>query len=109
MRSLSELVAGNESQKKIWIGKMDKIEGTDRRKDKINPVQTKLRISSRIFENIPTLKRARIFAQEPGDSQVSGPCGEKKHRGLAVLVGSLSSSVPELTRHGLERDLHVNP
>ena len=32
-------------------------------------------------------KRTRIFAQEPGDSQFSGHCGEKKHSGLAVLVG----------------------
>ena len=38
------LVAGSRSQKKIWISKMDKIEGTDRRKEKINPVETKLRI-----------------------------------------------------------------
>ena len=41
----------------------------------------------------------RIFVEEPGDSQVSGHCGEEKHRGLAVLV----CSVPELTRHGLRR------
>ena len=41
--------------------------------------------SSRVFEN--TSKRPRIFAQEPGDSQVSGHCGENKHRKLAVLVG----------------------
>ena len=40
-----------------------------------------------------------LFAQEPGDSQVSGHCGEKKHRGLAVLVGLMgwegaSMSIP---------------
>ena len=62
-------------------------------------------MSSRIFEDIPQ-NLARIFALEPGDSQVSGHCGEKKHRGLAVLVGLI---MPELTRHGLERGLHVNP
>ena len=33
-----------------------------------------------------TSKRPRIFAQEPGDSQVSGHCGENKHRKLALLV-----------------------
>ena len=41
-----------------------------------------------------TSKRARIFAQEPGDSQVSGHCGEKKHRGLAVLVGLIVKLSP---------------
>ena len=30
-----------------------------------------------------------MFTQEPGDSQVSGHCGEKKNRGLAVVVGLL--------------------
>ena len=40
----NELVATSGSQKKIWINWKDKIEGTDRRKEKINPVQTKLRI-----------------------------------------------------------------
>ena len=39
-----ELVAASESQKKIWISKKDKIEGTDLRKEKTKPVQTKLRI-----------------------------------------------------------------
>ena len=29
--------------------------------------------------------------------------------GLLSRLVSLSSSVPELTRHGLERGLHVNP
>ena len=29
--------------------------------------------------------------------------------GLLSWLVSLSSSVPELTRHGLERGLHVNP
>ena len=29
--------------------------------------------------------------------------------GLLSCLVSLSSSVPELTRHGLERGLHVNP
>ena len=29
--------------------------------------------------------------------------------GLLSWLVSLSSSVPELTCHGLERDLHVNP
>ena len=37
---------------------------------------------------------ARIFAQKPGDSQVSGHCGEKKHRGLAVLLGLIVKFSP---------------
>ena len=40
----NELVATSGSQKKIWISWKDKIEGTDRRKEKRKPVQTKLRI-----------------------------------------------------------------
>ena len=48
----NELVAGSGSQKKIWISKNDKIEGTDRRKEKINPVQTKLRIYMISFSDI---------------------------------------------------------
>ena len=32
------------------------------------------------------------IAQKPGDSRVSGHCGEKKHRGLAVLVGPFQSN-----------------
>ena len=59
-------------------------------------------ISSRIFENIPQ----------------NGP--EVSHRFLVTAVRknigdllswlvSLSSSLPELTRHGLERGLNVNP
>ena len=39
-------------------------------------------------------KTGQIFAQEPGDSQVSGHCGEKKHRGLAVLVGLIVKLSP---------------
>ena len=34
------------------------------------------------------------FALELGDSQVSGHCGEKKHRGLAVLVGLIVKLSP---------------
>ena len=47
MSSQSEgngLVAGSGSQKNIWISKKDKIEGTDQRKEKREPEQTKLRI-----------------------------------------------------------------
>ena len=40
----NELVATFGSQKKIWTSWKDKIEGTDRRKEKRKPVQTKLRI-----------------------------------------------------------------
>ena len=61
--------------------------------------------SSRNFENIPQNGPVRIFAQETGDSQVSGHCGENKHRGLAVLVGL----IVKLTCHGLGRGLNVNP
>ena len=35
-----------------------------------------------------------MSAQEPGDSQVSGHCGEKKHRALAVLVGLIIKLSP---------------
>ena len=41
-----------------------------------------------------TSKRARILAQRPGDSQVSGLCGKKNHRGLAVLVGLIVKLSP---------------
>ena len=40
----NELVTTSGSQKKIWISWKDEIEGTDRRKEKRKPVQTKLRI-----------------------------------------------------------------
>ena len=40
----NEPVAGSGSQKKIRISKKDNVEGTDRRKEKRKPVQTKLRI-----------------------------------------------------------------
>ena len=40
------------------------------------------------------VKTAQISAQEPGDSQVSGHCGENKHRGLAVLVGLIVKRSP---------------
>ena len=39
----NELVATFGSQKKIWISWKNEYEGTDRQKEKINPVQTKLR------------------------------------------------------------------
>ena len=35
---------------------------------------------------LKTSKKPRIFAPEPGESQVSGHCGENLHIGLAVLV-----------------------
>ena len=50
-------------------------------------------ISSRNFCK-HTSKLTRIFAQEPGNSQVSGHCGEKKHRRLAVLVGLIVKISP---------------
>ena len=40
--------------------------------------------SSRVFENIP---QNGPDIRDIGDSQVSGHCSDKKHRGLAVLVG----------------------
>ena len=42
----NELVTISGSQKKIWISCKDKIEGTDRQKEKRKPVQTKLRMIS---------------------------------------------------------------
>ena len=53
--------------------------------------------------------RARIFAQESRNSEVSGRCGDNKHRGLAFWLVSLSSSVPGLTRCGVGGGLHTNP
>ena len=41
-----------------------------------------------------TSKWARIFAQKPGYHQVSGHYGEKKRRGLAVLVGLIVKISP---------------
>jgi len=42
----SSRVTTSGSQKKIWISWKDKIEGTDRQKEKRKPVQTKLRMIS---------------------------------------------------------------
>ena len=42
----------------------------------------------------PRKKRHRIFAQGPGDSQVSGHYGENFLRGLAVLVGLIDKLSP---------------
>ena len=44
-----------------------------------------------------------------GFAQVSGHCGEKNIGDLLSWLVSLSSSLPELTRHGFERGLKVNP
>ena len=35
-----------------------------------------------------------MFAQKAGDRQLSGHCGAKKHRGLAVLVGLIDKFSP---------------
>ena len=52
-----------------------------------------MNISSRIFENLPE-KCTRIFAQKAGHSQLSGHCAERKHRGLAVLLGLIVKFSP---------------
>ena len=58
-------------------------------------------LSGRIFE------RPRISSQEPEDNQVSGDCGEIFIGGMLSRLVSSSSSVPELTFHGVGRCLHV--
>ena len=39
----------------------------------------------------------------------TGDCGKNFHGGIAVLVCPMVKLNPELTCHGVERGLHVNP
>ena len=60
----------------------------------IHPLERRLRRTQSKEFLKHTSKRARLFAQKPSDSQVSGHYGEKKHRGLAVLVGLIVKPSP---------------
>ena len=65
-------------------------------------------ISSRIFENIPR-NGPEYSHRNLAIARFLVTAVRKNISGLLSWLVSLSSSVPELTRHGLERGLHVNP
>ena len=65
-------------------------------------------ICSRIFENIPQNGPEYSHRKLAIASFLVTAVRKNKGSLLSWLV-SLSGSVPELTRHGLERGLHVNP
>ena len=65
-------------------------------------------ISSRIFENIPQ-KGPEYSHRNLAIARFLVTAVRKNIRGFLSLLVSLSSLVPELTRHGLERGLYVNP
>ena len=86
-----------------------------------------LRLSTFIVDEVFSLSAAsHIYISSRRFENISQNGPEYSHRNLAIArflvtvvrknIGgllswlvSLSSSVPELTRHGLERGLHVNP
>ena len=65
-------------------------------------------ISSRIFEDIPQ-NGPEYSHRNLAIARFLVTAVRKNIGGLLSWVVSLSSSVPELTRHGLKRGLHVNP
>ena len=65
-------------------------------------------ISSRIFENVPQ-NAPEYSHRKLAIASFLVTAVRKNIGGLLSCLVSLSSSVPELTRHGLERGLHVNP
>ena len=65
-------------------------------------------IYSRIFENI-TQNGPEYSHRNLAIARFLVSAVRKNIGGLLSWLVSLSSSVPELTRHGLERDLYVNP
>ena len=67
-----------------------------------------LYISSRIFENIPQ-NGPEYSHRKLAIASFLVTAVRKNIGGLLSWLVSLTSSVPELTRHGLERGLHVNP
>ena len=67
-----------------------------------------LYISSRFFENIPQ-NGPEYSHRNLAIAKILVAAVRKNIGGLLSWLVSLSSSVLELTRHGLERDLHVNP
>ena len=64
--------------------------------------------SSRIFENIPQ-NGPEYLHRNLAIARFLVTAVRKNIGGFLSWLVSLSSSVPELTRHGLERGLHVNP
>ena len=64
--------------------------------------------SSRIFENLPE-NAPEYSHRKLAIASFLVTAVRKNIGGLLSCLVSLSSSVPELTRHGLERGLHVNP
>ena len=64
-------------------------------------------ISSRIFENIPQ-NGPEYSHRNLAIARFLVSAVRKSIGGLLSWLVSLSSSVPELTHHGLERGLHVN-
>ena len=65
-------------------------------------------ISSRIFENLPE-NAPEYSHRKLATASFLVTALRENIGGLLSCLVSLSSSVPELTRHGLERGLHVNP
>ena len=65
-------------------------------------------ISSRIFENIPQ-NGPEYSHRNLAIARFLVTAVRKNIAGLLSWLVSLSSSVPELIRHGLGRSLHVNP
>ena len=73
-----------------------------------NVMRTNIYISSRIFENIPQ-NGPEYSHRKLAIASFLVTAVRKNIGGLLSWLVSLTSSVPELTRHGLERGLHVNP
>ena len=71
-------------------------------------VYSYLTISSRIFENIPQ-NGPEYSHRNLAIARFLVTAVRKSIGGLLSWLVSLSNSVPELSRHGLERGLHVNP
>ena len=67
-----------------------------------------LAISRRIFENIPQ-NGPEYSHRKLAIASFLVTAARKNIGGLLSCLVSLSSSVPELTRHGLESGLYVNP
>ena len=65
-------------------------------------------ISSGISENIPQ-NGPEYSHRKLAIARFLVAAVRKNIGGLLSRLVSLSSSVPELTRHGLDRGLHVNP
>ena len=78
------------------------------KQQKLTKLHNAVHISSRIFENIPQNGPEYSYRKLAIASFLVAAV-RKNIGGLLSWLVSLSSSVPELTRHGLERGLHVKP